>query len=57
MKKKLFALKPLSQLQEEATDTKGGLKRSLSATNLVLLGVGAIIGTGVFVLTGTAAAN
>ncbi|MES2730747.1 MAG: amino acid permease [Bacteroidota bacterium] len=33
------------------------LKRTLGATNLTLLGVGAIIGTGIFVLTGTAAAN
>jgi len=57
MKEKLFLLKPLSLLQEEASDTKGGLKRSLTATNLILLGIGAIIGTGVFVLTGTAAAN
>lgn len=33
------------------------LKRSLSALDLTLLGIGAIIGTGIFVLTGTAAAN
>jgi APA family basic amino acid/polyamine antiporter len=33
------------------------LKRSLSAVDLTLLGIGAIIGTGIFVLTGTAAAN
>lgn len=35
----------------------GELKRVLSAWDLTLLGVGAIIGTGIFVLTGTAAAN
>jgi APA family basic amino acid/polyamine antiporter len=35
----------------------GGLKRCLSAFDLTLLGVGAIIGTGIFVLTGIAAAN
>jgi APA family basic amino acid/polyamine antiporter len=34
-----------------------GLKRALTATNLVLLGIGAIIGAGIFVLTGTAAAQ
>ena len=34
-----------------------GLRRSLSALDLTLLGIGAIIGTGIFVLTGTAAAN
>jgi APA family basic amino acid/polyamine antiporter len=33
------------------------LKRALSALDLTLLGIGAIIGTGIFVLTGTAAAN
>ncbi len=33
------------------------LKRSLTASNLVFLGIGAIIGAGIFVLTGTAAAN
>jgi APA family basic amino acid/polyamine antiporter len=34
-----------------------GLRRALTATNLVLLGIGAIIGAGIFVLTGTAAAQ
>ena len=33
------------------------LKRALGAGNLVLLGIGAIIGAGIFVLTGQAAAN
>ncbi|MGH2343922.1 MAG: hypothetical protein ACRDG4_01770 [Chloroflexota bacterium] len=33
------------------------LRRTLSATELTLLGIGAIIGTGIFVLTGTAAAD
>ncbi|MGH8322604.1 MAG: amino acid permease, partial [Steroidobacteraceae bacterium] len=33
------------------------LRRALSATTLTLLGIGGIIGTGIFVLTGTAAAN
>ncbi len=37
--------------------SEGALKRTLTATNLVLLGIGAIIGAGIFVLTGTAAAN
>ena len=35
----------------------GGLKRSLSALNLTTLGIGAIIGAGIFVLTGQAAAQ
>ena len=43
--------------ESEASDEHGGLKRTLSATNLVTLGIGAIIGAGFFVLTGTAAAE
>lgn len=38
-----------------ATDANG-LRRSLSASNLVMLGIGAIVGTGIFVITGQAAA-
>jgi APA family basic amino acid/polyamine antiporter len=41
----------------DLTGETGGLKRVLTATNLVLLGIGAIIGAGIFVLTGTAAAQ
>jgi APA family basic amino acid/polyamine antiporter len=55
---KLLRLKPIQQLLSEASDEGGNtLKRTLSATNLISLGIGAIIGTGIFVLTGTAAAN
>ena len=39
----------------EATSSSQGLRRDLSAFDLILLGVGAIIGTGIFVLTGTGA--
>jgi basic amino acid/polyamine antiporter, APA family len=52
----LFRKKSISLLQNEASMTTG-LKRELTARNLVALGIGAIIGTGIFVLTGTAAAN
>jgi APA family basic amino acid/polyamine antiporter len=52
----LFIRKPLSQLLEQAQDTEKGLKRTLSATNLVALGIGAIIGAGLFSITGVAAA-
>ncbi|MFY7998050.1 MAG: amino acid permease [Candidatus Kapaibacteriota bacterium] len=50
--------KPLSRLLEEAAETgEHTLKRSLSATNLVAIGIGVIIGAGLFSLTGLTAAN
>ncbi len=53
---KLFLTKPLSVLLSESTSDHG-LKRSLSALNLTTLGIGAVIGAGIFVLTGQAAAQ
>ncbi len=53
----MFATKPVDQLKAEAADTGHGLKRVLGPVNLVSLGIGAIIGTGIFVLTGQAAAH
>jgi APA family basic amino acid/polyamine antiporter len=54
---KLFAIKPMSLLTAEASDEgENTLKRSLGALNLITLGIGAIIGAGIFVLTGKAAA-
>src|SRR5215472_2202206 len=53
----LFARKTIAQLQAEATEQEAGLRRALSAFNLMTLGVGAIIGAGIFVLTGVAAAK
>ena len=55
-KNNLFITKPLPQLFSESKDS-GGLKRSLTALNLTTLGIGAIIGAGIFVLTGQAAAQ
>jgi len=55
MSKRLFSTKPIGELHE--ADTMNELNRTLDARALVLLGIGAIIGTGIFVLTGTAAAN
>jgi APA family basic amino acid/polyamine antiporter len=56
--KRLFIKKPLAELTVEAFDEgKHGLKRSLGPLNLMLLGVGVIIGAGIFVLTGHAAAS
>ncbi len=52
----LFIKKPLAQLMAQAGDgEKGGLKRTLGAVNLVALGIGAIIGAGLFVRTAAAA--
>jgi APA family basic amino acid/polyamine antiporter len=55
-KSRLFITKPLPQLFSESKES-GGLKRSLTALNLTTLGIGAIIGAGIFVLTGQAAAQ
>jgi APA family basic amino acid/polyamine antiporter len=49
----LFLKKPVAELQLEAG--RGILRRSLGPLNLTALGIGSIIGTGIFVLTGTAA--
>jgi len=56
MIKDLFIKKTLAQLEEQADSKHNALKRHLSALNLTLLGVGCVIGAGIFVLTGTAAA-
>ncbi len=56
----LWTKKSIAVLQQEAAaaDTDGTqLKRALGALNLTTLGIGAIIGAGIFVLTGTAAAQ
>ena len=52
----LFRRKSVTQLQAEA-EADHSLKRSLGVINLTALGIGAIIGTGIFVLTGTVAAQ
>lgn len=56
MAHRLFVTKSMKQLQAEAADTEHGLKRALGPVDLTMLGVGAIIGAGIFVLTGNAAA-
>ena len=53
----LWTRKPLEQLLTEAQGSEGGLRRTLSATSLVALGIGAIIGAGLFVRTAAAAAD
>lgn len=57
MAKGLFVTKKLGQLIADATEEEKGLKRTLKASNLVALGIGAIIGAGLFSITGGAAAN
>lgn len=52
----LFVRKPLNLLLAEASDSEKGLKKTLTATSLVALGIGAIIGAGLFSITGGAAA-
>lgn len=51
----LFIKKPLDQLLTQASDSSKGLKRTLGAGNLIALGIGAIIGAGLFVRTAAAA--
>src|SRR6266567_843562 len=54
----LFARKPLNRLMGEAQEIgEHTLKRSLGPTNLVMLGIGAIIGAGLFVRTAAAIAD
>jgi APA family basic amino acid/polyamine antiporter len=53
----LFTKKPMHLLMEEAGDSEKGMKRTLSAGSLVALGIGAIIGAGLFVRTAAAAAQ
>jgi APA family basic amino acid/polyamine antiporter len=57
MPSQLFATKSIAEIKEADASGHQQLRRSLSATALTLLGIGGIIGTGIFVLTGTAAAN
>jgi APA family basic amino acid/polyamine antiporter len=54
----LFARKSIDELQADAfAEGEHSLKRALGPWNLISLGIGAIIGTGIFVLTGSAAAQ
>jgi len=55
---KLFATKPINKILAESEETtEHSLKRALGPINLITLGIGPIIGAGIFVLTGTAAAQ
>lgn len=50
-------IKPLATMLAEGFDAKKGLKRTLGPWSLTAMGIGCIIGTGIFVLTGIAAAT
>jgi len=56
MIKELFIRKSLEQLNEQADSKHNELRRHLGPVNLTMLGIGCVIGAGIFVLTGTAAA-
>src|SRR3954462_1946530 len=55
----LFLKKSIELLtvESESPEKHGGLKRTLTASSLIALGIGAIIGAGLFVRTAAAAAN
>jgi basic amino acid/polyamine antiporter, APA family len=52
---KFFRVKELSDVRAEASKTE--LKKTMTSLDLLLLGLGGIIGSGIFVITGYAAAN
>ena len=51
----LFRTKDLNAILESTRQTEHTLKRALGPLDLTLLGIGAIIGAGIFALVGTAA--
>src|SRR3954453_9022299 len=53
----LFARKPTEHLIRETSDEEAGLKRAVGVLDLTALGIGAIIGTGIFVIIGEAIAD
>jgi APA family basic amino acid/polyamine antiporter len=53
----LLATKPLDEVIRESGADASGLRRALGRWNLVALGIGAVIGAGIFVITGSAAAR
>ncbi|MFE7957640.1 amino acid permease [Streptomyces sp. NPDC057413] len=57
MSSTLFRTKKVEQSIADTEEPEHALKKSLSALDLTVFGVGVIIGTGIFVLTGTVAKN
>jgi APA family basic amino acid/polyamine antiporter len=50
----LWVKKSIEQLREESADTEHGLRRALGPVALISLGIGAIVGAGIFVISGVA---
>src|SRR5512143_2976342 len=57
LKNRLFKLKDLGELLSETHDPEHRLKKALGPVELILLGIGIIIGAGIFATVGTAAAG
>src|SRR5579859_7005209 len=53
----LLRVKPVDVILKQSDNQEQGLKRTLGPISITLLGIGAIVGTGIFVLTGVAAAT
>ncbi|HEY8993575.1 MAG TPA: amino acid permease [Lacunisphaera sp.] len=53
----LFRTKSVATLVSESTGGEHGMKRVLGPVNLISLGIGSVVGAGIFVLAGTSAAN
>lgn len=53
----LFVKKPLEKILLQGDESPAGLKRTLTAFSLIMLGIGAIIGAGLFIRTAAAAAD
>jgi APA family basic amino acid/polyamine antiporter len=53
----LFRTKSVATLVSESTGGEHGMKRALGPLNLISLGIGSVVGAGIFVLAGTSAAN
>ena len=57
MASQLFRTKSIDQLIADSEEPQRRLRKTLGVWSLTALGIGAVIGTGIFVLTGTAAAG
>src|SRR5436305_7179990 len=53
----LLRVKPVDLILKQSENQEHGLKRTLTALSITAMGIGAIVGTGIFVLTGVAAAK